>query len=121
MWISESLKRLEIEKNLSVQSLFKNHCGGKNKFSQMDGEEDEKNLCYEGDNLREITQSACLKDNFPHITWLIIGISPNVNLSYDVAEEGAIITTPISAQERQRKEWLQPKCYQSSDWTTAEI
>lgn len=39
MWISEILYRLEIEKNLSVKSLFKTHSGGKTKFSQMDREE----------------------------------------------------------------------------------
>lgn len=47
-------KPVRDRKNLSVQSLFKNHCGGKNKFSQMNSKEDEKKNYV-------IKESACGK------------------------------------------------------------
>lgn len=46
------------------------------------------------------------RDGFPHITWLIIGISPDVNLKCDVADECAIIAGPLYEEERQRKKML---------------
>lgn len=66
-WCNENVNIWESKpvwswKKLSVQSLLKNRCGGKNKFSQMDRKADEKDIyiSYKGDSLREITQPACL-------------------------------------------------------------
>lgn len=61
----------------------------------------------EGNNAVSLHELA--RGYFLHITWLIIGISPNVNLKCDVADECAIIAGPIYEEERQRKKWLQPK------------
>lgn len=60
MWISESLNQLEFGKTCQCNHYLKTSEEGKNKFSQMDREEDKKKLFYEGGNLREITQSPCL-------------------------------------------------------------
>lgn len=110
-------------KNPSVKSLFKTTAEERINWVRWTEKKVGKNVLWrrqlEGNNA--ISLPGLKRDDFPYITWLVIGIFPNVNLNYDVAEEGAINATLIFAQERQRKKWLQPKCYQSSDWTAAQM
>lgn len=123
MWISKSLHQLEIEKTRWWNYYLKTSAEERINWVRWTEKKVGKNVLWrrqlEGNNA--ISLPGLKRDGFPHITWLVIGIFPNVNLNYNVAEEGAINATLIFAQERQKKKWLQPKCYQSSDWTASQM